>query len=144
VKRSDLPLFGRTVLTGSENFDAGEKVAQDKLPAHWMLYMNRRNQEFLYTVVGPEYNRVVWESPHAEENAERYRAAGVNLATDALSLLHLPDVADRVRQSGYPKLDALLDAIGDAPIAADHTGDFHVTLDGRSLRIDEIPFARRV
>ncbi|MEW2507927.1 hypothetical protein AB0878_46440 [Amycolatopsis sp. NPDC047767] len=139
VKRSNLPLFGRTVLTGSEHFDAGETVTQGKLPAHWMLYMNRRNQEFLYTVVGPEYERIVWESPRAAENAERYRAAGVNLATHALSLLHLPDVADRVRQAGYPKLNALLDAIGDAPVAADRTGDFRVTLDGRSLRIDEIP-----
>jgi hypothetical protein len=44
-----------------------------------------------------------------------------------------------VREAGYPKLNALLDAVGDAPIAADRAGDFRVTLDGRSLRIDEIP-----
>lgn len=138
VKRSNLPLFGRTIVTGSEGVEGHETLGQGELPPYGMMFTQRDTQQFLYTVVGQEYARIVWESPHADEDAERYHAAGVNLATHALSLLRLPGVADRVRQVRYPKLNALLDVIGEAPIAADRAGDFHVTLDGRNLRIDEV------
>ncbi|MGW4394938.1 hypothetical protein ACWEHA_06570 [Amycolatopsis nivea] len=139
VKRSNLPLFGRTVVTGSDEVEGHETLGQGELPPYSVMYTRRGTQAFLHTVVGQEYARIAWESPHADKDAERYHAAGVNLATHALSLLRLPGVADRVRQVRYPKLNALLDVIAEAPIAADHVGDFHVTLAGRNLRIDEIP-----
>lgn len=139
VKRRNLPLLGRTIVTGSEEVEGHETLGQGTIPPGGVIYTERGTQQFVYTVVGREYAPIVWESPQAQEDAERYRAAGVNLATHALSILRLPDVADRVRQVRYPKLNALLDVIGDAPIFADGAGDFHVTLDGRSSSIDDIP-----
>ncbi|MFD8495813.1 hypothetical protein [Amycolatopsis sp. NPDC059657] len=138
VKRGNLPLVGRTVLTGSEQPEVNEALLRGELLPHGMMVAKRRNQRFYYTAVGEEYARAAWESPRAGEDAERYRAAGLNIASHALSLMRLPEVVDRVRQAQYPKINAFLDVIGDAPIATDAVGDFYVTLGGQRLRIDEI------
>jgi hypothetical protein len=139
VKRSNLPLFGRTIVSGGEQEEVGEAWARGELPPYMMMVMERDDQRFFYTVVGDDFAQAVWQSPRAREDAERYHLAGVNLASHALALLRMPDVVDRVRQAQYPKLNALLDVVGDAPIVTDSSGNVHVTLNGRSLRLDEIP-----
>jgi hypothetical protein len=105
--------------------------------------VRRNDLTLLYTVVSEQYTRIAEQSPLANQHAASYRKAGINLASHALTLLRLPDVLDRVRQAPYPKLQALLDAIGDAPVAPDDAGDFYVTLPGPdsvelSTRLDEI------
>lgn len=133
------PLVGRTAFTGGPTRECRDADASASLAPHAPLGVRRGSQMMLYTVVGEEYSNVVWESPTADQDAERYRRDGINLASHALTLLRLPDVVDRARQAPYPKLRALLDILDDAPIAADQHGDFYVTFGQQQLRLDEVP-----
>ena len=76
-------------------------------------------------------------------NASRYCRAGINLATLVLDLLRQPSIIDRVRQAPYPKIHALLDAIGDATIEPGGDGDTLIWLPNGATgpvrtRLDEL------
>lgn len=95
-----------------------------------------------YELTGPEYQHLVTSSLTPEDD-ERYRRAGVNLASRALTLLRVGPVAERVRRVPYPQLHALLDAVATAEFVVESTGDFFFTVRREdaehSLRLDEIP-----
>ncbi|MFD1147887.1 hypothetical protein [Saccharothrix hoggarensis] len=94
-----------------------------------------------YELTGPEYRDLVSSSLTQEAN-EQYRRAGVNLASRALTLLRVGPVAERVRKVPYPRLHALLDAVGNAEFVVEPNGDFFFTIRSddveRSLRLDAI------
>ncbi len=100
-----------------------------------------------YTPVQPAYRTVLVDAPLLVANADRYRRAGINLATLVLNLLREPSIIDRVRQAPYPKIHAFLDAIGDARIEPGGDGDTLIWLpDGASgtvrTRLDELVILR--
>lgn len=96
-----------------------------------------------YVPVEPDCRGVLTDAPLLINNAERYRRAGVNLATLVLESFRdvVPGVVDRLRQVPYPRIHALLAAIGDAPMQPDAAGDMRITLPGGGapVRLDEIP-----
>lgn len=92
----------------------------------------------------PAGNRqVLTDAPLLVTNAERYRRSGINLATLALDMFRTPGINERLRRAPLPRLHALLDAVGDAPLEPDDAGDMRACLpDGTGgiiqLRLDEI------
>jgi hypothetical protein len=143
LQHGSKPIVGRGVFTALGTPEYREAQARGQVLPHAQMTVKRGIQSIVYTVVGKEYTDIVWKSHNARKNAERHRRAGLALASHALTLLRLPGVVDRIRQASYPKLNALLDAIGDAPIIADDSGNFHVTIADRSLRLDEISLPDR-
>lgn len=129
------PLMGRI---GGANL-RGWQTADGELPPGTYLAMSGRA---VYELTGPRYRDLVTSSLASEDN-ERYRRAGVNLASRALTLMRIGPVADRVRGVPYPRLHALLDAVGTAEFVVEPGGDFFFTFRDddteRSLRLDEIP-----
>jgi GNAT superfamily N-acetyltransferase len=96
-----------------------------------------------YTPVQPAHRTVLVDAPLLVKNADRYRRAGINLATLVLDLLREPSIVDRVRQAPYPKIHALLDAIGDATIEPGGDGDTFIHLPNGAIgtvevRLDEL------
>ena len=68
-----------------------------------------------YTVVYrayPEPDRYAWRSPQVDAHAAEFRQAGATLAANVFDLLRLPEYRERVEQSPYPRLRALLAALG--------------------------------
>jgi hypothetical protein len=68
----------------------------------------------------------------------------VNVASLTLAALRGEGVRDRAMQARYPRLRALLRAVGDAPYEADAAGDVRFRPPDQNggerwLRLDEIP-----
>lgn len=87
---------------------------------------------------------VLVDAPLLVEHADRYRRAGINLATMVLEMFRSPQVLPRIRQAPFPVIHALLDAIGDVPLEPDDDGNMRVLLpDGaggtRPVYLDELP-----
>ena len=73
----------------------------------------------------------------------------MNVASFTLVALRGEEVRGRAMQTPYPRLRALLRAVGDAPYETDEAGDVRFCLpdqNGRErwLRLDEIPLAPTV
>lgn len=136
------PICGRLAMTcGSAAHQAA--LARGELPPGSHLGVQRKDLTLLYTAVDHRFDDIVVSAPLVRAAAEQYRRAGLNLASQALALWRLPEVIDRVRQAPYPRLHALLDAIGTAP-ATSEDGDFSFTLPGPegtrvARRLDDIP-----
>jgi hypothetical protein len=135
------PICGRLALASGS---AADQAALDRgeLPPGSHLGVQRKDLVLLYTTVDHRFNDIVVNAPMVRETAEQYRRAGLNLASQALTLWRLPEVIDRVRQAPYPRLHALLDAIGTAPVTG-ADGDFWFTLPGPAgaevaVRVDDI------
>ncbi|MFE7111796.1 hypothetical protein ACFU98_29635 [Streptomyces sp. NPDC057575] len=97
-----------------------------------------------YTAAGPEALASVVEHPEAAAHAEGHRRTGVNVASFALVALRSEDVRGRAMQAPYPRLRALLRAVGNAPHEGDEAGDVRFFLPDQNgeeqwLRLDEIP-----
>ncbi|MDX3165791.1 hypothetical protein PV516_18575 [Streptomyces scabiei] len=101
----------------------------------------REDLMLTYTVIGPEAVASVMEHPEAGAHADAHRRTGVNLASFALTALRDEGVRGRAMQAPYPRLRALLRAVGNAPYKTDEAGDvrFFLTDQERWLRLDEIP-----
>ncbi|MGW1046968.1 hypothetical protein [Streptomyces sp. NPDC002547] len=102
-----------------------------------------------YTIAGPEALASIVEHPEVAAHADGYRRTGVNVASFALVALRGEGVRSRTLQAPYPRLQALLQAVGDAPYEADDAGDVRFCLtdstDGDQwLRLDEIPLSQSV
>ncbi|GAA2679399.1 MULTISPECIES: hypothetical protein [Actinosynnema] len=140
------PVVGRSVGYGTDTPEHRAAAERGELPAGSHIAVNRKDLLLMYTVVDDRYARVVADHAHDPELREDYRRGGVNLAAEALQLWRLPEIADRIRQAPYPRLHALLDAVGDARATVDEAGDVRFLLhtDGGelALRLDEIPLPR--
>lgn len=132
------PVIGRVGLTGGPTDTAWDAVA----PGTHLAIGDSSGPMLMYTVAGPDPVEVITSSPVVQAADARYRRAGVNLASHALTLLRIPEVRDRIRRARYPRLNDLLDTVGEAPFFVERDGDFSfaVRLDGsdRVLPLDQI------
>lgn len=113
------------------------------------VVLQRGELMLTYTVAGPEALASIVEHPEAVAHADGYRRTGVNVASFTLAALRGEGVRGRAMQAPYPRLRALLRAVGDAPYEADEAGDVRFCLpdqngEERWLRLDEIPLAPTV
>ena len=136
------PICGRSVATHGT---AGQRAAIERgdLIPNSHFAVKREDLMLLYTVVGDEYRDVVINSDFVRETAEKYRRAGINLASLALLYMRDTGAEERTRRAPYPYLHALFDAIGPAEFNDDEAGDVWFTIndgDGgtRRLRLDDI------
>lgn len=131
------PMIGKVALTIDGTQDSTmEPGAQ--------VVLQRGDLLLTYTVAGPEALASIVEHPEAVAHADGHRRTGVNVASFTLVALRGEGVRGRAMQAPYPRLRALLRAVGDAPYEADEAGDVRFRLtdqDGeeRWLRLDEIP-----
>jgi hypothetical protein len=134
------PVIGRTAMT-SGSASLGTELVYGGIPGD-MHVVVRPGMRLLYIVVGPDPVGVVTSSPVVREAAARYRRAGVNLASHALTLFRLPPVIEKVRAARYPQLHAILEELGQAEFFVGREGDFSfaVQINGtdRVLPLDEI------
>ncbi|MGY4969551.1 hypothetical protein ACWGCC_10015 [Streptomyces nigrescens] len=84
------------------------------------------------------------EHPEAVAHADGHRRTGLNVASLTLVALRSEEVRDRAMQAPYPRLRALLRAVGDAPYETDEVGDVRFLLPDQNgqeqwRRLDEIP-----
>lgn len=130
------PIVGRATTGGA----VARPGAADP-PAGWRLAVRRKDLLLTYTTItGPE---VVVDSDWVRGHRDRYRRAGINLASEVLVLLRGPEVIERVPVSDYPRLGALLTAVGGAELSEDESGDRVFARPGadgrcRPVRLDEI------
>ena len=124
VRRLNMgPLIGKAV-GGTVSPTAGEDLFAPGL----MFAAKRENLTLIYTIAEEHY------SLELEERLEQYvtdghRRAGANNAALALMMLRIPEVIERARKVPYPRLQALLDAVGDAP-ERNIDGDLHFMMPG--------------
>lgn len=106
------------------------------------LGVQRGDLMLLYTTVPADFADVV-DVPWVRDRAEQDRRSGINLASTALDALREPRVRARAVAAPYPRLRALLRAVGDADSITDEDGDVQFTVLGpngaQRLRLDEIP-----
>lgn len=94
-----------------------------------------------YQPVKPDHRERLLRGPLLARNDAQYRRGAVNLAAMAIQAFRGADAADRIRQTAaFPRLTALLDAIGDATIDVDEgTGNMLIHLPGGPVRLDQVP-----
>ncbi|MFH9439259.1 hypothetical protein [Streptomyces rochei] len=132
------PMIGKVALAAGSGQDNGlmEPGAQ--------VMLQRGKLVLAYTVAGPQALASIVEHPEVAANAAGHRRTGVNVASLALAALRGEGVRGRAMQAPYPRLRALLRAVGDAPYEADEARDIRFCLPDESgrkqwLRLDEIP-----
>ncbi|MGX7829833.1 hypothetical protein ACTG9Q_32625 [Actinokineospora sp. 24-640] len=114
------PVIGRVTLTSGTSAPP---------PGTHLGVADASGQMLLYTVVGPDPVEVVSSADVVRSAQDRYRRAGTNLASHALTLLRLPEVRERIRRANYPRLNSLLDRVGQSDFFVDRDGDFSFAVD---------------
>jgi hypothetical protein len=131
------PLVGRSVAS-TTSFEPGQL-----LPPGTRLAVQRGDIVMTYRLSHLSTRDVIDGQPWILQNAHRHYRTGVNLASLVLEPLRMPEVIGRARQAPYPRLRALLRAIGDAPQEIDDNRDIRFVLPGpatpHGMRLDEIP-----
>ena len=125
------PIVGRTVLSTGP-VDAGRPVL-----AGTHFGVSRQHLMLLYTASGSEAAVDLASHPLIREGQPLYQRAGLNLASHALLALLDPAVIDRARQSPYPRLHALLDALTGRAHQITDDGDWYF-LTPEPQRLDEL------
>ncbi|MFC9536000.1 hypothetical protein ACFT38_36870 [Streptomyces sp. NPDC056975] len=98
------------------------------------VVLQRGDLMLTYTVAGPEALASIVEHPEAVAHADGHLRTGVNVASLTLAALRGEGVRGRAMQAPYPRLRALLRAVGDAPYEADDAGDARFRLPDRPIR----------
>lgn len=119
-------------------------IATGTLPTGTQIGVERSGALLSYTIANDQATHVIAGNPWLASHDKEHRQAGVNLAAWALEELRAPSVIQRARDTPYPRLTALLDAIGTAPSDTDAAGNwyFHLPADGgttQRLSLEEIP-----
>jgi len=117
------PLIGKAV-GGTMPTLAGE----DLFAPGVMFAAKRENLTLIYTIAEERYSQEM-ESRLTQYATDGHRRAGVNNATLALLMLRIPEVIERARKAPYPRLQALLDAVGQAE-ERNIDGNLHFMLSG--------------
>jgi hypothetical protein len=112
-------------------------------PAGSTFVVPRQDVLLIYTTASEESRAHLHASPVIEQAKETYRRAGVNLASYTVECLRHPELVERATATPYPRLHALLAALGDAPFdtADDQVWYFKMAgQDGgvRRVRLDEL------
>jgi hypothetical protein len=107
----------------------------------------RKDGMLLYTIAEQDAAAAAHSSPFFARYASEHRRTGTNLASYALEALRAPSAIQRARTAPYPRLVALLDAIGDSPSSTDDDGNWFFDLPDpgggtQALSLDDIPLPR--
>ncbi len=135
-----LPVIGRMATSIGGSQASREALAQGRLLPGVHMAVPREELILDYTVVADDGD-VLTTGVHAigPGVAEDFRRTGLNLAAGALQWWRKPGIVERVRAAPYPRVHALLDAIGQAPVYIDGDGDwFFETGPGGRRRVDEL------
>lgn len=130
-------VVGRTLTTLHSPRDAAV-IAAGGMPAGGQIVMRRGDATLGYVLASDEATAVITDSEWLAGRAQEYRRAGANLAGWTLDVLRRPQVIARARSSGYPRVVALLDAIGDAPYDHDAAENWYFLIAGE----DGLPLPR--
>jgi hypothetical protein len=138
------PVMGRMDAVTGPAEQAVALAEGQALPEGAHFAVPRGNGMLLYTVASQEATGVITSNPWIVQHADIHRHAGINLASYALEALRRPPAVGIAKAAPFPRVAALLDAIGDAPSETDEAGDWYFSVpapDGGSqrLRLDQIP-----
>jgi hypothetical protein len=132
-----IPSAGRLIDPTIQQFPGVPRTVLATLPVLGGLPAGRSLGEDVFAVVRKEYTigywplrepeRYAWRGPVVEAHLDDFRAAGGELAANTFDMLRMPHVRDRIAQSPYPRLRALLSALDGWP---------SVVEDGRYLFAD--------
>jgi hypothetical protein len=87
---------------------------------------------------GPE--RYAWQDPRIDTHAGMYRLTGANLAANVFDILRQDPFRERVEQSPYPRLRALLAALANAETVVDGGRyQFADPVTGARLQLADVP-----
>ncbi len=138
------PIVGRVeAVTGPQGAVAAITQGQS-VPPGVHFGVPRKDAMLLYTVAEEDAARAAHSNPFFARYAPEHRRTGTNLAAYALEALRTPSAIQRARTAPYPRVAALLDAIGDSPSTTDADGNWFFDLpdpDGgiQRLGLDDIP-----
>lgn len=135
-----LPVVGRTAASFGGGDASRSALAQGRLLAGTHIAVPREELILDYTVLADDAD-VITTGAHAlgPDAEERLRGAGVNLVSAALDWWRKPGIVERVRTAPYPRLHALLDAVGQSPNYVDDNEDwFFEIAPGTLVRADEL------
>ncbi len=141
------PIVGRVeAVTGPEGAITAITQGQG-VPPGTHFGVPRKDAMLLYTIADEDAGRAAHSSPFFAQYAPEHRRTGTNLAAYALEALRTPSAVQRVRAAPYPRLVALLDAIGDSPSRTDSSGNWFFDLPSpgggtQSLSLEDIPLPR--
>lgn len=141
------PVVGRVeAVTGPEGAITAITQGQG-VPPGTHFGVPRKDAMLLYTVAEEDAARVAHSSPLFAQYASEHQRTGTNLAAYALEALRTPPAIQRARAAPYPRVVAMLDAIGDSPSRTDSRGNWFFDLpsvDGgtQSLSLEQIPVPR--
>ncbi|WP_045875799.1 hypothetical protein [Pseudofrankia sp. DC12] len=129
------PVIGRLMFS-TEPFNS------ETPPPGTHIGVTRGDLLLLYTIAAEEFANLT-DTPWIRERAGQNRRSGINLASTALDALRTPLLRKRALATPYPRLHALLMAVGATPSNLDDNRDvlFSIVTDTntRLLRLDEIP-----
>ncbi|GAB4590166.1 hypothetical protein [Nocardia sp. IFM 10818] len=135
-----LPVVGRMADSwGGSAVDHAE-LAAGRLTAGTRMTVPRGELVLEYTVCADPDDIVMTALSLTPGMEARLRNTGINLIAGAVDWWRKPGVVARVRDAPYPRLHALLDLVGDAPMIVDESnGDcsFEVA-PARLVRVDEL------
>lgn len=121
-------------------FAAGHSAV--RIPEGGNIALMRGPLMVLYTLSSDADTSAIVAHPHVQVGEPLFRRAAMNLISIVLGYVretsHLPAA---LRDTPYPRLHAFMDAIGDAPLSRKDNGDALFTIDGRAMKLDEIPLA---
>jgi GNAT superfamily N-acetyltransferase len=134
------PLVGRMAV----QLTPGLHGSGGRLPAGAQLPVRRGNLSLLYTIADDDATRVILDHPAAREDHGGHQRAGVNLASATLEFLRRHSQARPLDLSPYPRVAALLAAVGQASGETDQSGDWYFSVPGDGgeasrRRLDQIP-----
>ncbi|MBF6518482.1 hypothetical protein IU421_30015 [Nocardia cyriacigeorgica] len=116
-----LPIIGRIGTSFGGSPAALEEFTQGRLVPGTHMAVPREELLLDYTVLAADDDFLAPALDHDPVIAASLRSSGINLASAAIEWWRRPGIIERVRQAPYPRLHALLDTIGQAPVHRDDT-----------------------
>jgi hypothetical protein len=143
ARLSTAPVLGKVASANGAPGDLAD-LAAGILPEGTRFGVRRGDGALLYTIASEQATQVITGDPWIMQNAGLRQAAGINLASQAITALRAPNVIQRAMTVPYPRVTALLGVIGDAPDDADDLGDWYFLLPApnggrKPVRLDQVP-----
>lgn len=138
-----LPVIGRAAAArGGSSLDRAALAMGHLTPGTQMTVP--RDELILDYTICPDPDNVVMTALNGTPGMEAIlRNTGINLISGAVEWWRKPGIVERARSAPYPRLHALLDAVGDAPVSVDADDNwFFEIAPGRLARADELVSGR--
>ncbi|WP_280426416.1 hypothetical protein [Nocardia carnea] len=134
-----LPVIGRMAGSIGGGPASRASLAEGRLAAGTHMTVPREDLILDYTVLTADPHVITDPFTTDPEKAALFRSSGINLISNALEWWRRPGIVERARTAPYPRLHALLDAVGQAPVHVDADGNrTFETTPGSRTRINEL------